>query len=282
MIGIKNFVVLATLMSTTVAIVSMAHLSEAQACSPGEEELRWSVPSQGQVVPPDTQIFGISQGLAMGSEKQVTLRNEAGDSVDGEYRERALAGFVLTQTEFLPEELLAEGDYTLHVGYEQSFVEEEEQQFQEVYTVSFSVDESAAEPDAPGPADTEWWTESNSGTCYGPEVSDIVVTPSDDRASYFEIVVSQAEGDDLLTLVDGVGTDGRTYRMTTESPDCITVTGVTADGVHGESVEDCSSGGGCMGCSSTSGASPTTNLLLVVLALLAAWRPRRLFAQFAG
>lgn len=223
---------------TSVALLA-APLERAEACSPAAEQLEFTVPADGAVVPEAPPMFAVFSGFTV--DRRVELMHidpdddhPTGRPIELEEQENSLGGFTLRKTKFVPQEPLEEGEYAFSIVY----TDEEQQDFVEDQQFSFTIG-NYAEIDDPGAPDFSWHHIDTPGTCYGDRTTVVEIEPTDDSTHYYEILVDDEDGSTTRSLVEA--DDEQTVRreMTTESTECVTVTPVAVDGTTGEPVEQC-------------------------------------------
>lgn len=264
--------ILVALLACVAAVATATYdLGEAHACSPAEEHLSWHVPSDGTVVPEDPELFAVFGGILL--DREVSLvETQTDEQIDVEQEKTSLSGFMLSRIDFVPDEPLTAGEYELTISYD-----DEDLEYRDDYSFSFSVDDSLEPSDPPMAPDFGWRTERERTTCYGDRVTIVDITVPENGPDYYDVRVLRDDGSDRHTLVNASG-ESASMTMSIDDPDCVTVTAVLEDGTESASTERCSPDRipGC-GCSTVDNTNNSGGwmILAVLVGLVGLRRLRR-------
>lgn len=232
-------VALAALAAATTLVVDAA---DVEACSPAAEQLDFFIPADGANLPEAPSIFGVFGGYPVDRDIELTVLDggddhPTGEPVEFEKQDTSLAGFELRKTKLIPEEPLEEGDYAVSIVYTD---EDEEGHVQDEMT-TFTIDESYDGADEPEEPNFVWTNRPFDSTCYGNRTTKVEIFASSEAPDYYEIIVEEDDGTEHRSLVAPDDDEDRlTQRMTAETTDCVTVTGVMSDGTTSEPAQECS------------------------------------------
>lgn len=221
------------------AFITLVPIGEAEAgfwCN-GQNTGEWTIPADGSVAPPDARILTVFSNSTGGS-----LSTDAIDLVDGQEEEvdgevtlvdmgHRTGIFPEEYGEFLPDESLAEGDYSLKIG--------------DAVLTTFSVDESYEPPSSPEAVELQWYRETQDAPqedeCGGAlsEMHYLSIEPLAEEPAYYELLIEHFDGSETAQLLASNAYGGERRYYTFDDVECLSITAHLVDGTPGETTEYC-------------------------------------------
>ncbi len=237
----RRISVVLSVMAAAVATIFIAvvPIGEAEAgfwCA-GQNTGEWTIPADGTVAPPDARILTVFSNATGGgiSTDTIVLVDGEDEEVEGDVELVAMGHrtgiFPEDYGEFLPDEPLVDGEYSLMIGAD--------------VLSTFSIDESyesAAEPEA---VELQWYRETqNRGQedeCGGAlsEMHYLSIEPLADEPAYYELLLTHSDGSETAQLIASDAYDGELRYYTFFDVECLSVTAHLSDGSSGEATEYC-------------------------------------------
>ena len=224
----------AVLATGVVLTLGLVDIQEAEACDPAGESVGWTAPQQSDVIPPDTTfIFGVG-GFFLGDDV-ITVVDEDDNEIDGEQTQMSMARLFSGMREFVPDEPLAAGEYTVTIDYEDN----PNWPDAEPFAMTVTVDEDFEAPAAPEAVDFEWFHETHDeeqgDSCFmADEIHQIAVEPLADEPAYYEVILEHGDGSESLELLPSTADDGELHRYEVTDVECVSVVARLFDGSGGE------------------------------------------------
>ena len=219
--------------------IGLVDIGEAQACDPAAETIGWTVPADGDVITPETPFIFVVGGFFLG-EDLVSVVDSEGNEIAGEQTHHSMARWFSGMREFVPDEPLADGEYTVRVDYEGNANFPNLEPFE----MTVTVDANFELPASPEATDFDWYHETHDetqgDTCYmANEIHQVAVQPLAVEPAYFEMIFQHHDGSETIQLLSADAHDGSLRRYETTEVECISVVARLADGSGGEVNQIC-------------------------------------------
>ena len=224
---------------TTALVLPAALLltpNDAEACSPGPENIQWTMPADDGVILPETPILLNITGEDFDGSREILFSRD-GDPLDAALVYQYAHGLFSAVYALVPDEPLTDGTYDVDITYGDS-------EWSDDFSFTFSVNSSIDPGPLHGPVDFTWYQETleqpSANSCYSvDQIQYLTIQPLTEEPYFYEISFHRDDQNSVRFLRRPQDIDGSLESYGVSEADCVELRPIGLNGEAGDSVELC-------------------------------------------